>query len=134
MLARHPVLHRYALITTPPYALHRLCLTPTVSVDAVWSGKLFVGAVMGYAYAYGGFAQMVAGVLEVSCRHVWLGNTAVEECGILLNAVLSKARSGFSTPILSVECCFKVFGSACPGCKLCMHLAHSTQPCMFDQN
>jgi succinate-acetate transporter protein len=36
-----------------------------MSVDALWSGKVFVGAVMGYAYAYGGFAQMVAGVLEV---------------------------------------------------------------------
>ena len=36
-----------------------------MSVDTLWSGKLFVGAVMGYAYAYGGFAQMVAGVLEV---------------------------------------------------------------------
>jgi len=37
-----------------------------MSVDALWSSKVFVGAVMGYAYAYGGFAQMVAGVLEVS--------------------------------------------------------------------
>jgi succinate-acetate transporter protein len=36
-----------------------------MSIDTLWSGKVFVGAVMGYAYAYGGFAQMVAGVLEV---------------------------------------------------------------------
>ena len=36
-----------------------------MSIDTLWSGKLFAGAVMGYAYAYGGFAQMVAGVLEV---------------------------------------------------------------------
>lgn len=37
-----------------------------MSVDALWSSKVFVGAVAGYAYAYGGFAQMVAGVFEVS--------------------------------------------------------------------
>lgn len=36
-----------------------------MSIDTLWSGKLFLGAVMGYAYAYGGFAQMVAGVLEL---------------------------------------------------------------------
>jgi succinate-acetate transporter protein len=41
-----------------------------MSVDTLWSGKVFVGAVIGYAYAYGGFAQMVAGVLEV---RVWTG-------------------------------------------------------------
>ena len=39
-----------------------------MSVDALWSGKVFVGAVMGYAYAYGGVAQMVAGIFEVRRR------------------------------------------------------------------
>ena len=28
-----------------------------MSVDALWSGKVFVGAVAGYAYAYGGFGE-----------------------------------------------------------------------------
>lgn len=41
-----------------------------MSVDTLWSGKAFVGAVIGYAYAYGGFAQMVAGVLEVRSRGI----------------------------------------------------------------
>lgn len=36
-----------------------------MGIDALWSGKLFIGSVIGYAYAYGGFAQMVAGVLEL---------------------------------------------------------------------
>ncbi|KIZ05843.1 inner membrane protein [Monoraphidium neglectum] len=35
-----------------------------MTVDSLWSSKVFVGSVMGYAFAYGGFAQMVAGVLE----------------------------------------------------------------------
>jgi succinate-acetate transporter protein len=36
-----------------------------MTVDTLWSSKVFAGTVIGYAYAYGGFAQMVAGVLEV---------------------------------------------------------------------
>lgn len=36
-----------------------------MTIDTLWSSKIFGGAVIGYAYAYGGFAQMVAGVLEV---------------------------------------------------------------------
>ncbi|GBF89196.1 hypothetical protein Rsub_01913 [Raphidocelis subcapitata] len=44
-----------------------------MSVDALWSGKVFVGAVMGYAYAYGGFAQMVAGVLELLKGNTFAG-------------------------------------------------------------
>jgi succinate-acetate transporter protein len=36
-----------------------------MSVDAAWSGTAFASAVVGYAYAFGGGAQLIAGVLEL---------------------------------------------------------------------
>lgn len=54
-----------------------------MSVDALWSSKVFVGAVAGYAYAYGGFAQMVAGVFEVSAP------SAMRAAGLRPHAICS---------------------------------------------
>ncbi|KAI8470890.1 MAG: GPR1/FUN34/yaaH family-domain-containing protein [Monoraphidium minutum] len=44
-----------------------------MSVDTLWSSKVFAAQVIGYAYAYGGFAQMVAGVLELLKGNTFAG-------------------------------------------------------------
>lgn len=45
-----------------------------MTVDTLWSSKIFAAHVIGYAMAYGGIAQMVAGVLELLKGNTFAGS------------------------------------------------------------
>jgi hypothetical protein len=61
-----------------------------MTVDTLWSSKVFGASVIGYAYAYGGGAQMVAGVLEVRAP----APLAVSLSPSLWSVSLSLSRAG----------------------------------------